>query len=315
MKKLINLSLVFTAMLLFTVGCKKKGEDPKPSPIADFSFSTPGNAPSAITFTNLSQHSDSYLWDFGDNSTSTENQPVHTFNSDGNFQIKLTAINANGTNSITKQISISKSPLANFTYSTPGYAPTTITFTNTSQNSDTYLWDFGDNNTSTDKNPQHLYTTAFTYNVKLKASNAFGSNTYSTFITIQPKPIVYTNCKIMSISINSIPALDGNGAGWDATTAPDLFVKMLAGSTELLNTTSARYNDNITYPVGWNITTPIIISNLSIQHKIEVWDYDWPDADDLISTLAFNPGGYPSWPSTITLVNGNTSVTMGVQWY
>lgn len=56
-----------------------------------------------------------------------------------------------------------------------------VGFTNLSTNADSYLWDFddpasGSNNTSTLKNPNHIFTTAGTYNVKLKSYNTICSN-------------------------------------------------------------------------------------------------------------------------------------------
>jgi PKD repeat protein len=46
-----------------------------------------------------------------------------------------------------------------------------INFTNTSQNSTTYFWDFGDGNSSTVKNPTHKYTNAGFYKVILLAQD------------------------------------------------------------------------------------------------------------------------------------------------
>ena len=46
----------------------------------------------------------------------------------------------------------------------------TITFTNLTINGDTYDWDFGDGNTSTDKNPIHTYDSVVIYKVTLVAT-------------------------------------------------------------------------------------------------------------------------------------------------
>jgi len=61
----------------------------------------------------------------------------------------------------------------------------TITFTNTSLNATTYLWDFGDGVTSTLTNPTHIYTTPMTATIKLKASNCCGTGETSLDIMIQ----------------------------------------------------------------------------------------------------------------------------------
>lgn len=66
----------------------------------------PGNKPSAgfttevngltVTFTNTTTGADSYLWDFGDGTSSTAMSPVHTFATQGYFNVLLTATNTNG---------------------------------------------------------------------------------------------------------------------------------------------------------------------------------------------------------------------------
>ncbi|AFD07984.1 T9SS type B sorting domain-containing protein [Solitalea canadensis] len=49
--------------------------------------------PYTVKFTNLSQNADSYIWDFGDGSTSTEINPQHVYEKDGVYNITLTAFN------------------------------------------------------------------------------------------------------------------------------------------------------------------------------------------------------------------------------
>lgn len=78
-------------------------------------------------------------------------------------------------------------PVADFTSDvTTGTNLLTVNFTDTSLNNPTsWLWDFGDGNTSTLQNPQHTYTIGGTYNVSLTATNSFGSNliTKNSYIT------------------------------------------------------------------------------------------------------------------------------------
>lgn len=59
-----------------------------------------------------------------------------------------------------------------------------IVFTNTSKNSTTYQWDFGDGNTATVASPTHTYTEGGTYNVTLTASGNEGSDTFSKTIEV-----------------------------------------------------------------------------------------------------------------------------------
>lgn len=60
---------------------------------------------------------------------------------------------------------------------TNGTAPLAVNFTDQSANDPTgWQWNFGDGETSTQKNPSHTYNSAGTYTVKLTASNSFGSD-------------------------------------------------------------------------------------------------------------------------------------------
>lgn len=60
---------------------------------SDFSASatTSCDAPANITFTNLSANANSYLWDFGDGTTSTDQNPTHVYTTLGVYDVTLTA--------------------------------------------------------------------------------------------------------------------------------------------------------------------------------------------------------------------------------
>ncbi len=67
-------------------------------PVADFSASvTSGYAPLSVQFTDLSQYATSRSWDFGDGTTSTEQNPAHTYSAAGNYNVNLMVSNENGT--------------------------------------------------------------------------------------------------------------------------------------------------------------------------------------------------------------------------
>ena len=51
------------------------------------------------------------------------------------------------------------------------------TFTNTSTDGESYTWDFGDGNTSTDESPTHVYAEPNTYTVTMEVTNASGLST------------------------------------------------------------------------------------------------------------------------------------------
>lgn len=57
-----------------------------------------------------------------------------------------------------------------------GMTPLLVSFTDASSHASSWLWDFGDSTTSTERNPSHLYTGVGTYTVTLTAGNAVGSD-------------------------------------------------------------------------------------------------------------------------------------------
>ena len=77
-------------------------------PTAEFSFSGGLCSGSAIQFTNESFDTDSWLWDFGDGTTSTEFEPEHVYSEAGDYEVSLTATDSESgsVNSVTDIITI-----------------------------------------------------------------------------------------------------------------------------------------------------------------------------------------------------------------
>ena len=173
---------------------------PQPSnliPVAAFSASpTSGTVSLKVQFTDKSTNSPTaWKWNFGDGNNSTQQNPEYVFTKAGIYTVSLIASNKNGSSSITTQITVSAKtviPVAAFSASsTTGIAPLSVTFTDKSTGSPTsWSWNFGDGNTSTQKNPVHQFTKAGTYTVSLIASNKNGSSSTSTRITVSAKSAV-----------------------------------------------------------------------------------------------------------------------------
>tara|TARA_B110000858_G_C17797627_1_gene473362 strand:- start:402 stop:2060 length:1659 start_codon:yes stop_codon:yes gene_type:complete len=85
------------ASFVLLVGCKEVypgvGSIPDNTPpSANFSYAQLSSSDYLeVTFTNLSASSTDYLWDFGDGTTSIEDEPVHTYAADGLYTISLTS--------------------------------------------------------------------------------------------------------------------------------------------------------------------------------------------------------------------------------
>ena len=79
-----------------------KGSIPVAKPVAEFIILSDeeGNAPLEVEFFNMSENADSYLWDFGDGSTSTEEHPIHIYTKGGSFTVSLTAYKGSLSNTV-----------------------------------------------------------------------------------------------------------------------------------------------------------------------------------------------------------------------
>ncbi|MEN9570867.1 MAG: hypothetical protein RL172_2098 [Bacteroidota bacterium] len=140
----------------------------------------------------------SYLWDFGDGSTSTNRLPVHTYNVLGNYDIKLKITTADGCEdslTITQGVKIGTRPIVDFSILNPlECAATNVQFTDLSAPADRWLWSFGDDSTSTDQNAAHRYFDTGRFTIKLIAWNNGCSDSAikTNAVTIKPAVPAFT---------------------------------------------------------------------------------------------------------------------------
>lgn len=102
------------------------------------------------------------------------------------FRFTFNALQANNEGVAIDDINISNcslgDPIADFTYTLSGQH---VDFTNTSTGATSYIWNFGDLQTSTDTNPSHDYINfSYTYTVTLIAQNDCGSDTITYDIIV-----------------------------------------------------------------------------------------------------------------------------------
>jgi gliding motility-associated-like protein len=114
----------------------------------------------------------SYAWNFGDNSSSANTSPSHTYGADGAYSVLLTATSNQGcVDSSRKSVTVFALPNPAFTVNNECLTDT-FNFNNTSTGAASYAWNFGDSKTSTVSNPQHQYSVAGFYTAKLIATSA-----------------------------------------------------------------------------------------------------------------------------------------------
>jgi len=151
---------------------------------------TSGNEALSVSFTDTSISHDgvtSWLWDFGDGQTSTQANPTHVYAQDGVYDVTLIVTESDGpetTDSITETGYITvfdTGPTADFSASPrSGNSRLTVSFSDRSTSHDgitSWLWDFGDGSTSSERNPSHLYVKDGRYDVTLTVTETDGPQT------------------------------------------------------------------------------------------------------------------------------------------
>jgi len=205
-------SVALCCLILLLTSCNDKDDDITPK--ADFTYSIEGLT---VTFTNTSEDAKNYEWNFGDSNTSNEQSPVHSYTSNGEYTVSLKAINGSKNDSKSEKIKVIRpEPKADFKYTIDNLR---VTFTNLSDDANSYEWNFGDGSNSIEKNPAHTYSDYGIYNVSLKAINGSESDTKNETITLI-KPLIF---------------IDGDFSDWDDVPATLLAVAELPDNAERIS--------------------------------------------------------------------------------
>lgn len=196
--------------------------------------------------------------------------------------------------------------------------PASVNFANNSNGGNTYLWDFGDGNTSSQFAPSHSYAAAGTYNVSLIVSDSNGCVIPDTSIiaiqVINPAQAAITpDTAICPNTIIQLNAGGGTNYSWTpaatlsnpnianpiasptTTTTYQLVVSSTCGSdtayveVEIFNVTSSSSNDTI------------ICLGDSVQISASGGDiYSWSPATNINNSNIYNPIVYPNISTTYT---------------
>ena len=175
--------------------------NPNPNP-AFVSNINEGCEPLTVTFNPVSAVAgQTYSWNFGDlnyNSVSFNTNPTHEFSHDGIFDVTLTVTSSSGCDStkvFADMINVFNTPEARF-IANPNIVSIVkpqIIFANLSEYALTYMWSFGDGDSSSITNPMHWYQMLGEYNVKLIAVSDKGcKDTVNSSIVIRDEYTFYT---------------------------------------------------------------------------------------------------------------------------
>ena len=157
-------------------------------PVPAFSFLPPtACVKSAVQFKDLTPvgTANQWLWQFGDGSTDTNENPTYSYTKPGTFHITLTAYN-NGCLDSTSQNIVVNPPLADFNYLNTCGASNTFSFLDNSTGALSWAWNFGDGGTSPSQNPSHTYVAGppKLETVKLVVTNGTCTDSVSKTITV-----------------------------------------------------------------------------------------------------------------------------------
>ncbi len=149
---------------------------------------TKGKPPLKVQFTDLSegQNIDGWLWDFGDGEAGSEQNPEHVYKTEGFFTINLIVtgdgLSANKTISNMIRVMPKDALKAEFTANpVSGAFPLQTKFEDKSEgNVDGWLWDFGDGETGSEQNPEHIYDRVGLFTVSLTVSGKGGDSDTET---------------------------------------------------------------------------------------------------------------------------------------
>jgi PKD repeat protein len=166
-----------------------------PKPIADFTVSNVCENDSVFFLNNskVSNGNLSYLWSFGDGSSSSHKNPIYLFSTPGNFSIQLISkSNKNCLDTVVKKVAVYENPVANFNINKKEQClfDNTYILNNQSTNATSYFWNLGDTNQSTNLNITHKYIATGEYWIKLVAISKEGcKDSVLDLVKVNPDPI------------------------------------------------------------------------------------------------------------------------------
>jgi len=196
---------------------------PHPPPIAYFQSNIQsGLVPFEVQFASLSQNEiDSYLWDFGDGNTSTEENPVHIYEESGILSVSLAVSGPYGEDELIFENYITayapETVVASFEMSQQiCIAPCTINFANTSIGTiDSYSWDFGDGGSSNDENPIYTFDETGTFSITLEASGYLNTDLISQDILVLADTPTITSITDIPDDQGGRVLINFTGSGYD----------------------------------------------------------------------------------------------------
>jgi len=168
-----------------------------------------GCTPHIVSFINATTGATQFTWNYGDGSpvditNNVQTIVTHTFNTAGTFTVSIDMTNGCSDTTVYTQVTVYAKPTAAFTPNAAQYClGDTIKVSNTSTDANNYRWFWGDGQSSNGLEPTHVYTTAGSYDIVLRAERTNSSglvcmDTVVQSITILVKPDVRVQSNIVN---------------------------------------------------------------------------------------------------------------------
>ncbi len=236
-----------------------------------------------------------WSWSFGDGGTSNLQNPTHTYEVAGTFDVILSIETTDGCfASVTHSVNINPLPTANFAHTGPSCLNDTVYFSNLSSSPngliETWVWDFGDGNEITinapdNPNVEHMYANEGTFDVVLTVTDAEGcENDVTKQVVIVSSPIADFNwnagCLNEPVQFTDISSTNG---GPDIGQWEWYFGDPASGT----NNTSNLPNPTHVFSTDSTFTVTLIIHNTmgctdTVEHEIVITAL--PDVDFTIES-------------------------------
>ncbi len=261
-------------------------------PSAQFSSTTVCLGDSTV-FSDLSLPNggtiNSWLWNFGDGTTDSQQNPAHLYSTDGSYNVTLVVQNTAGCiDSITIPVLVRPLPDADFIWAS-ACVNQQVNFQDSSSGGggiNSWHWDFGDGiGTSAIQNPHYTYNVIDTFDVTLVVTDLYGCSNFITIpVTVETVPTAqFIADSVCFGDFTSFTDLS-NGNGSIITTWSWDFGD---GNTSVLQ------NDQNQYPASGNYSVELIVSNLG------------NCADTSIATVFVRPSPQASF-SSVNVCDGNS---------
>ncbi len=297
-----SVAILFCLATALSVGCGKKPDalvNPQTGPSAAFT-ATPrnGTRPLDVNFSDQSVPGTSpitsWLWSFGDGSTSNSRNPGYLYGNPGKYTITLTVTTAIGTDLETKvdYITVADTqptqPTADFSaLPTRGPPPLAVQFTDLSTSGSSpitaWSWSFGDGSASTSQSPGHTYANAGSYSVSLTVTTADGqgTNTKADYVAVTdpvvPPTAGFSGSPTSGVAPLTVQFVDQSNPGSASITSR--LGSFGDGGTSTAQDPGHTYADPGSYTVSLTVTTSVGSDSLTKTDYITVSVCEPPAAD------------------------------------